>query len=54
MAERVDLDGEPDIQPFADAQLDQTIDQLLSVAIAGKIVVGDKKALDALGDVLPH
>ena len=53
MAQRVDLDGEADIQSLA-PQLDQAVEQLLPVPVAGKIVVGDEEPLDALGDILAH
>src|SRR4029078_3096079 len=53
VAQRVHLDGEADIQSLA-PKLDQAVDQLLPVAIRGKIVVGDEEALDALGDILAH
>ena len=43
MAERIDLDNELQAEPFAPAHLDQAIENCLAVAVAPKIVGGDKK-----------
>ena len=48
VAERVDLDGEADVDALAPAQLDQPVEEHLPVAVAGEIVVGDEEAVDAL------
>ena len=52
VAQRVDLDGKADLRAIAGAQLDQTVEQQLPIAVTGEIVVGDEKAPDALGIVL--
>jgi hypothetical protein len=48
----VDLDGEADLRAIAGAQLDQSVEQQLPIAVTGEIVVGDEKPPDALGTVL--
>ena len=52
VAERVDLDGEADLRAIAGAELDQSVEQQLPIAVTGEIVVGDEKPPDALGTVL--
>ena len=52
MALRVDLDGQPDRLESVDlAQMDDPVEDCLPVLVAGEIVVSDKEADDALGDV---
>ena len=40
------------LEPFLLAQLDQPVEKLLPIAVAGEIVVGDEEGLDPLGEVL--
>src|SRR6202453_2744023 len=47
VAERVDLDGEADVDAFL-LQLDHSVEQNFPVAVAGEIVVGDEEPVDAL------
>ena len=54
MAERVDLQQEPDPEAVLLAQFDQAIEDRLPVAVAGEIVVGDEKARDVLRGVGAH
>ncbi len=54
MAQRIDLNQELDIHPFALTQLDQPVENLLPVLVAREIVVGDEEAVDALRDVGAH
>ena len=53
VAERIDLDGKSDIEPFL-AQQDHAVEQDFPILVAGEIVVGDEEALDAFGHVLAH
>ena len=52
VAERVDLDGKPDLGAICGPQRDQAIEQRFPVAVAGEIVVGDEKSPDVLGIVV--
>ena len=54
VAERVDLQQQPDPETLLFAQLDQAVEDRLPVAVAGEIVVGDEEAGDALGGVGAH
>src|SRR5262249_28656295 len=54
VAERIDLDDELQTEPLLLSHLDQPVKDRLPVAIAGEIVVGDKEAKDALGEVGTH
>ncbi len=54
MAERIDLQQEPDLEALDFAQFDEAIEDRLPVAVAGEIVVGDKKARYALSCVGAH
>src|SRR5262249_6269867 len=54
VAQRVDLDRETDRQSFAEPQMDHSVEQRFPMAIAGEIVVGDKKPLDPLRVVLAY
>jgi hypothetical protein len=54
MTQRVDLDGEPNVQTFANAQRDEAIEQRLPQPVTGKIVVGNEKPLDPLRIILAH
>ena len=54
VTERVDLQQEPDPEPLVFAQFDQAVEDRLPIAVAGEIVVGDKKARDALRGVGAH
>ena len=47
VAERVDLDGEADVDAFL-LELDHPVEQDLPVAVAGEIVVGDEEPVDSL------
>ena len=51
VAERIDLNGEPDVHALLDAQFDHAVKQRFPVVIAGEIVVGNEESLDALGVV---
>ena len=53
VAKSIDLDDKADIHPLAFAKFDQAVEYCLPVLIPGKIVVGDKKPMQALGDVGP-
>ena len=54
MTKGIDLDGKADLREIAIAQLDHAIKQRFPFAIAGEIIVGDEKPLDALGIILAH
>ena len=54
MAERVDLQQKPDPETLVLPQVNQAVEDRLPVTVAGAIVVGDKKAGDALGGVGAH
>ena len=54
VAERVDLQQEPDPEALLLAQLDQPVEDRLPVAVAGEIVVGDEEAGDPLRGVGAH
>ena len=45
VAQRVDLNGEANLRAIARAQLDQTVEQQLPIAVTSEIVVGDEKPL---------
>ncbi len=53
MAKRVHLQDETDLQPLA-PQLREPVEDRLPVAVAGKVVVGDEEARDAVGGILAH
>jgi hypothetical protein len=48
------LDREVGFQPLRLAQVDEAVEKILPVPVAGEIVVGDEEGLDALGEVLAH
>ena len=52
MAQRVDLDGETDLQALVLAQFDQPVEEGLPISISGKVVVGDKEPSDVLSQIL--
>ena len=52
MALGVDLDDERDVDALVLAQLDQPVEELLPVLVAGHVVVGDEERPDALRVVL--
>ena len=54
MAQRVDLQQQPDLEAVLLAQFDQAIEDRLPVAVAGEIVVSDEKARDVLRGVGAH
>ena len=54
VAERVDLQQEPDFEALLLAQFDEAIEDRLPIAVAGEIVVGDEKARDPLRGVGAH
>ena len=54
MAERVDLQDQLDPEFVAFAQFDQPVEDRFPVAVAGEIVVGDKKACYALRGIGAH
>ena len=54
MAERVDLQEQPDLEAILLPELDQPVEDRLPVLVAGEIVVGDEKARDALRGVRTH
>ena len=54
VAERVDLQQEPDLEALDFAQFDQAVEDRLPIAVAGEIVVGDEEARDALSGVGAH
>ena len=51
MTQRVHLQDESDPEPFARAQVDQSVKNSFPIAIAGEIVVGDKETADALAHI---
>src|SRR5262245_64005806 len=51
VAQRIDLDSEADVHAFLEPQLDQPVEQRLTLAIASEIVLGYVEAGDALGDI---
>ena len=51
MAERVDLQKEPDPEPVDFAEFDQAVEDRLPIAVAGEIVIGDEEARDVLSGV---
>ena len=53
VAHRVDLDHEARIDPFL-PQPDQPVENVLPVAVAGEIVVGDEEIADAVGVIGAH
>ena len=54
VAERVDLQQEPDLEALLLAQFDQPIEDRLPVAVAGEIVVGDEEPRDPLRGIGAH
>src|SRR5580693_2049164 len=54
VAERIDLEQEPDPKTLILPQLDQAIKDRLPVAVAGEIVIRNEEARDALCSVRPH
>ena len=54
VAERVDLQQQPDLEALVLAQLDQAVEDRLPVPVAGEIVVGDEEARDVLRGVGAH
>ncbi len=52
VAQRVDLDHQPDVHLVAFAQLDDPVEDRLPVLVAGEIVVGDEEVPDAVRPVL--
>ncbi len=52
VAERVDLDDQPDVDLVLLADPDQPVEDVFPVLVAGEIVVGDEEAADAVGPVL--
>ena len=51
VAHRVDLDNQPQIDLVPLANLNQPIEDQLPILVAGKIIVGDEKAPNAVGPV---
>ena len=54
VAERVDLEQEPDLEALVLAQFDEPVEDRLPVAVAGEIIVGDEKPGHVLGGVGAH
>ena len=53
VAERVDLDDQREVNLLDLAQMDQPVEDLLPVLVAGEVVVGDEKSEQPLPDVDP-
>lgn len=53
VAQRIDLDDEVEVELFHLTHLDQPIHDRLPILVAGKIVIGDEEAVDALRQVGP-
>lgn len=54
MTQCIDLNDQLDLDTMLFAQLNQFIKKHLPVAIAGKIIIGNEKSLDALGNINAH